>query len=70
MVGVTPQPRYVDLCCQDLDGGDDKADGVVLSLDPRGRVTTLLLYEDLDGSGSRSDGDVVRFVRGSQLELV
>lgn len=69
VVGVTPPPSHVDLCCQDLDGGRDGNDGMVLSLDPRGRVTQLLLYEDLDGSHSRTDADVVRFVRGSELEL-
>ena len=69
LVGVTPTPSHVDLCCQDLDGGKDGNDGMVLSLDPRGRVTQLLLYEDRDGSRSRTEADVVRFVRGSELEL-
>jgi hypothetical protein len=67
VVGATPLPRNIDLCCQDFDGGRDENDGIVLSLDPDGRVTELLLYEDLDGSHSRSAGDAVRFARGAEL---
>lgn len=69
VVGVTPPPHRVDICCEDLVGNQAANDGMVLNLDPRGRVTSMLLYEDLDGSRSRTVADRVRFVRGSDLEM-
>jgi len=69
VVGVTPPPHHVDMCCQDLVGNQDANDGMVLNLDPRGRVTSMLLYEDLDGSKSRTAEDRVLFVRGSDIAL-
>lgn len=69
VVGVTPPPHRIDVCCDDLVGNKAATDGMVLSLDPRGRVTSLLLYEDLDGSRSRTAADRVHFVRGSELAL-
>ena len=66
--GPPRRAHYVDVCCHDLDGGADSSDGLVLSIDARGRVDGLLLYEDLDHSRNRSEGDVVRFVRASDLE--
>jgi hypothetical protein len=69
VVGVTPPPQRVDVCCEDLVGNKAATDGMVLSLDPRGRVTSLLLYEDLDGSRSRTAADRVHFVRGPDISL-
>jgi hypothetical protein len=69
VVGVTPPPHRVDVCCEDLVGDQAANDGLVLNLDPRGRVTSMLLYEDLDGSRSRTAADRVLFVRGSDIEL-
>jgi hypothetical protein len=68
-VSFMPSPRQLDVCCQDLDGSGDGRDGLVLTMDLRGRVTGLLLYEDTDHSGSRSDGDLARFERGGDLEM-
>lgn len=69
VVGVTPPPHRVDVCCEDLVGNKLATDGMVLTLDPRGRVTSLLLYEDLDGSRSRTPADRVYFSRGGDLAL-
>jgi hypothetical protein len=69
VVGVTPPPRHLDVCCQDLVGNPAADDGMELTLDPRGRVTSMLLYEDLDGSRSRTAADRVLFLRGSDLDM-
>ena len=69
VVGVTPPPHHLDVCCQDFVGDGAAQDGMVLTLDPRGRVTSLLLYEDVDASRSRTAADRVRFVRGAAIEL-
>jgi len=69
VVGVTPPPHHVDMCCHDLVGNVASNDGMVLNLDPRGRVRSMLLYEDLDGSRSRTAADRVHFVRGAEIEL-
>jgi hypothetical protein len=69
VVGVTPPPHHVDMCCHDIVGHRVANDGLVLNLDPRGRVRSMLLYEDLDGSRTRSAGDRVLFVRGSDMAL-
>jgi hypothetical protein len=69
VVSVTPRPRAVDRCCQDIVGRPTANDGMVLSLDPRGRVLSLVLYEDLDGSKSRTAADRVLFERGPDIEL-
>jgi hypothetical protein len=59
---------HVDSCCQDLDGGGSPDDGFVLNA--RGRtVSRLELYEDRDGSRSRSADDVVRFTRDGTARL-
>jgi hypothetical protein len=69
MVGVTSPPHRIDVCCEDLVGKQAATDGMVVTLDSRGRVTSLLLYEDLDGSRSRTAADHVHFVRGSDISL-
>jgi hypothetical protein len=69
VVGGTLRPRQVDRCCQDVAGGQAANDGMVLRLDARGRVLSLLLYEDLDGSKSRTAADRVLFERGPEIEL-
>lgn len=53
----------VDRCCQDLDGGGDKDDGIVVVSRKGVAVTYLKIYEDLDGSGGFTTGDRVRFIR-------
>lgn len=53
----------VDRCCQDLDGGGDADDGLVVTAERGQRVDRLAIYEDLDGSRSFSLGDRIRFER-------
>lgn len=66
---LAPDDRLVDRCCVDLDGGEGHDDGVVVTLDQEGRIKSLVLYEDVDGSRSRTDADVIRFARGKSAEL-
>ena len=54
----------VDRCCYDLDGGGTADDGVVLLARRDAEVRRLRVYEDLDGSGDFSPGDLVRLDRG------
>ncbi|HEU5303512.1 MAG TPA: hypothetical protein VFU40_02605 [Gemmatimonadales bacterium] len=56
----------VDRCCYDLDGGGEADDGVLILAEPDARVHRLRVYEDLDGSGSYTSGDLVRLDRGRQ----
>ena len=53
----------VDRCCQDLDGGGDADDGVVVVSRSGVTVQYLKIYEDLDRSGGYTPGDPVRFLR-------
>jgi len=69
VVGVTPPPHRADVCCEDLVGDQAANDGTVLHLDPRGRVTSMLLYEDRDGSRTLTAADRVLFARGSDIEM-
>ncbi len=54
----------VDRCCFDLDGGGIADDGVVVRARRDSEVYRLRVYEDLDGSGSHTRGDLVRLDRG------
>ena len=56
----------VDRCCYDLDGGGEPDDGVVVLAERDSRVHRLRVYEDLDGSGSFTPGDLVRLDRGAK----
>ncbi len=53
----------VDRCCQDLDGGGDADDGIVVTTRRGVAVKYLKIYEDLDKSGGYTPGDPVRFIR-------
>jgi hypothetical protein len=53
----------VDRCCYDLDGGGGADDGVLILAEPDARVHRLRVYEDLDGSGNYTPGDMVRLDR-------
>lgn len=59
-----PGSAMVDRCCYDLDGGGDVDDGVVVFAERDAKVHQLRIYEDLDGSGGFSAGDLVRLDRG------
>ena len=58
-----PGTVVVDRCCYDLDGGGEADDGVVVFAERNAKVHQLRIYEDLDGSGGFSAGDLVRFDR-------
>jgi hypothetical protein len=59
-----PGSVSVDRCCYDLDGGGDTDDGVVVLAGSGAKVHQLRIYEDLDGSGGFTAGDLVRLDRG------
>ncbi len=59
-----PGSVVVDRCCYDLDGGGDADDGVVVFAGRDAKVHQLRIYEDLDGSGGFTAGDLVRLDRG------
>ena len=59
----------VDSCCSNLDGGTEGDDGAVIYLRRDGSVRRLDIYEDRDGSGSFTMGDIVRLTRGSSPSL-
>jgi anti-sigma factor RsiW len=51
-----------DACCSDHDGGD-RADDGLLTLSSLGeKVTVVVVYEDVDHSGTFTHGDIVRYV--------
>ena len=51
-----------DACCGDHDGGDRPDDGL-LTLSRRGEhVDVVIVYEDVDRSGTFTPGDIVRYV--------
>jgi hypothetical protein len=64
VVLLAPESRVtVDRCCYDLDGGGTADDGALIVARRDGRVYQLSVYEDLDGSGSLTSADLVRFKR-------
>ncbi|MGH7517549.1 MAG: hypothetical protein ACREOC_08780 [Gemmatimonadales bacterium] len=60
----------VDRCCYDLDGGTDRDDGVLVRARRNEDVRRLAVYEDRDGSRSYTEGDLLRFSRGSEPTLL
>ncbi len=60
---VADATRQVDRCCQDLDGGGDADDGLLVISRHGKDVTRLAIYEDRDGSGTLTPGDAIRFER-------
>ena len=66
--GFIPLPGVamvtVDRCCYDLDGGGPADDGVLVLAQPDSKVHRLRVYEDMDGSGSYTAGDLIRLDRG------
>ncbi len=61
----SPASMTVDRCCYDLDGGGDADDGVVVLAERDARVHQLRIYEDLDRSGTFTEGDLIRLDRGA-----
>ncbi len=59
----SPALASVDHCCQDLDGGGDADDGLVLVTRKGSEVKRLAIYEDRDGSRSFTPSDIIRFAR-------
>ena len=53
----------VDRCCQDLDGGGNADDGLLVVSEQGGKVERLVIYEDRDGSRTFSARDTMRFER-------
>jgi hypothetical protein len=60
---VDPQGAILrDACCRDHDGGDLADDGLLTLSRPGERVTVVVVYEDVDRSGTFTPGDVVRYI--------
>jgi anti-sigma factor RsiW len=51
-----------DACCSDHDGGDVADDGLLTLSSVGEKVTVVILYEDVDHSGTFTRGDLVRYV--------
>jgi hypothetical protein len=64
-------PRIAaDHCCQDLDGGGDADDGLLV-VSRRGEpLARLAVYEDRDGSHSYTPGDLLRFDRAGEPQVI
>lgn len=54
----------LDRCCFDLDGAGPADDGLVILALPGEAIARVSLYEDVDGSGTFTPGDVVRLEPG------
>lgn len=64
LIVIQPQNHLtIDRCCQDLDGGGEADDGVRVISKGGTEVKYLQVYEDLDGSGSYTPGDRIRYER-------
>jgi hypothetical protein len=64
---VPAAPITVDRCCYDLDGGGSADDGALVVGERDGRVFRLRLYEDRDGSGGFTSGDIMRYDRRGRV---
>jgi hypothetical protein len=51
-----------DACCSDHDGGDRPDDGLLTLSNVGEKVTVVIVYEDVDRSGTFTHGDIVRYV--------
>ena len=51
-----------DACCSDHDGGDREDDGLLTLSSVGEHVTVVIVYEDVDHSGTFTHGDIVRYV--------
>jgi hypothetical protein len=51
-----------DDCCGDHDGGDRADDGLLTLSTVGEKVTVVIVYEDVDHSGTFTHGDIVRYV--------
>lgn len=51
-----------DACCSDHDGGDRPDDGLLTLSTIGEKVTVVIVYEDVDHSGTFTHGDIVRYV--------
>jgi hypothetical protein len=63
--GADATGRRLDRCCFDLDGAGRADDGLLIRVRPGGRIATVLVYEDADGSRSFTPGDPVRLAPGA-----
>lgn len=50
-----------DVCCEDYDGGGSPDGGLLTVSRPDETVRWLIVYEDLDRSGTFSEGDSLRY---------
>jgi hypothetical protein len=70
LLALSPFQRLtVDRCCQDLDGGGQADDGLLVVTRRGHAVQQLQIYEDRDRSGSFTAADTVLFQRRGQPAL-
>jgi len=68
---ATPDPtRQLDRCCEDLDGGGDADDGLLVESRGGATVRRLAIYEDKDRSGNFTPGDPVRYEQAGPARLM
>ena len=64
LVALQPAPlRTIDRCCEDLDGGGDRDDGLLVVTERGSQVKRLAIYEDRDDTESYTTADMIRFQR-------
>lgn len=63
VLGPAARAAVVDHCCINLDGQEDADDGLVVESFGGERVRRLFVYEDRDGDGRYSPGDIINFER-------
>jgi len=56
------QAMLRDACCSDHDGGDRPDDGLLTLSTIGEKVTVVIVYEDVDHTGTFTHGDIVRYV--------
>ncbi len=67
LAALQPLRAYaIDRCCQDLDGGGDADDGLMVVARRGTEVRRLAIYEDRDGSRTFTPGDAIRFDRAGR----
>ena len=70
LVALQPAPlRTIDRCCQDLDGGGDRDDGLLVVTEQGNQVKRLAIYEDRDDTESYTTADMIRFQRDGSPDL-
>jgi hypothetical protein len=63
---VAASPHARDACCWDLDGGGRVDDGIYTRSRDGEIVDCVVVYDDIDRSGTLSDPDIIRYVSSTR----